>query len=194
MVTPASASSPSHLSSLEKWCCGRIDAIDCGCGRREIKAVLKRWAKNRAALLASGDAALDNASADVFNQEAELPSELLELRRWVGVVAANVSSRLMVRILYHHQVKQLVWQRFLLCMLDQCSLEHQQTRRRESALYALNADQSINLARVVVVVAAVLGSKTVDLVVTQNFITHGMRAFKSAQRHGGSSKQSSASS
>ena len=56
--------------------------------------MLKRWAKARAALLASGDAASDDAGADVFNQGAKLPSELLELKRWVGAVATNVSTRL----------------------------------------------------------------------------------------------------
>jgi hypothetical protein len=73
------------------WCSA---ATDCRCWRREIKAGLKAWAKARAARLVAGDAASDDAGADLFNDDAELPGELIDLRHWLGAVAANVSAKL----------------------------------------------------------------------------------------------------
>ena len=61
---------------------------------------LKSWAKARAVRLAVGDAASDDAGADLFNTDAKLPGELLELRDWVGAVAANVSVKLETRQSY----------------------------------------------------------------------------------------------
>ena len=52
-----------------------------------------------------------------------------------------------------------------------------------SGPYAANAVPSVNLGKVVVVVAAVPGSKTVEVLVTQDFSTRGTRAYTPA-KHG----------
>ena len=65
--------------------------VDAGPRLKGIKAALKAWAKARAARLAPADAAPDDAGADVFGDNS---AELLELRHWVGAVAANASAKL----------------------------------------------------------------------------------------------------
>ena len=53
---------------------------------------------------------------------------------------------------------------------------HQQPRRQQAYLYALNAVLSRNPARLVVAVALVLGFETVEVLVTQKFVTRGSKA------------------
>ena len=52
-------------------------------------------------------------------------------------------------------------------------------------MYAVNVAPSRNLGKEVVVVAVVLGSKTVELMITQDFSTLGTRAYIPA-KHGDS--------
>ena len=59
--------------------------------------------------------------------------------------------------------------------------------------YAANAGPSRNLGKAVVVVAAVLGSETVEAVVTPSLITHGTKASGSA-KHGRSPRELAADS
>ena len=54
--------------------------------------------------------------------------------------------------------------------------ERQQLRRRQADPCAQTAVPSTNLARLVVVVLAVLGSETAEVLVTENFVTRGTRA------------------
>ena len=63
------------------------------------------------------------------------------------------------------------------------TLTHQQPRQRSPVLYAPNAAPSGNLAKPVVAVAAVLGSETAEVLVTQNVVTRGTRASGPA-KHG----------
>ena len=64
---------------------------------------------------------------------------------------------------------------FVLSVSDQYpqKTHHQHERRRLSVPYAANVAPSQNLANLVVAVAAVLGSKAVEVLVTQNFTTRG---------------------
>ena len=74
--------------------------------------------------------------------------------------------------------------RFLFRFFDQSSnLKYQQSRRRQSFLHAPSAVPSRNLAKSVVAVAVVLGSKTAEVLVAQTSITRGSRASRPAQ-HG----------
>ena len=60
--------------------------------------------------------------------------------------------------------------------------EYQQPwRRRQSGPYAANAVTSPNLAKTVVVVAAVLGSESAEGVVTSSLVTRGTRASRPAK-------------
>ena len=59
--------------------------------------------------------------------------------------------------------------------------EHKQARRRPLVSYVPNAAPSRNLGKAVVAVAAVLGSKTVEALVTQDFSTRGTRAYMPAK-------------
>ena len=65
---------------------------------------------------------------------------------------------------------------------------HQQPRRRPPGPYAANAVPSRNLGKAVVAVVVVLGSETAEVLVTQNCVTLGMRAYRCA-KHGHSSRQ-----
>ena len=56
------------------------------------------------------------------------------------------------------------------------AFEHQQPRRRQTDQCAQTAAPSENLARLVVVVVAVLGSETAGILVTENFATRGTKA------------------
>ena len=70
--------------------------------------------------------------------------------------------------------------------------KHQSSPQRSPVPYAPNAAPSENLAKAVVAVTEVLGSKTAEVQVTQTLITRGMRALRRA-KHGRSPRQPSAS-
>ena len=71
---------------------------------------------------------------------------------------------------------------FVVSVSDQCPPKrHQHERRRPSVQYAPNAASSRNLGKAVVVVAAVLGSETAEVLVTQNSVARGTRASRPAQ-------------
>ena len=71
------------------------------------------------------------------------------------------------------------------------TFKHQKPRRRLSVPYAPNAGPSKNPAKSVVAVAEVLGSKTVEDLVTHNLTTRGSRASRHA-KHGQGPRESSA--
>ena len=78
---------------------------------------------------------------------------------------------------------------FQLCVLTNTHMyTHQQPRRRPQVPYAPNVAPSRNLGKVVVVVAAVLGPETVEVLVTPNLVTRGTRASRSA-KHGRSPRE-----
>ena len=54
--------------------------------------------------------------------------------------------------------------------------EHQQSRRRQASPHAPNVVPSGDPARQVVAVAAVLGSETAEVLVTENLVTRGPKA------------------
>ena len=72
---------------------------------------------------------------------------------------------------------------FFFVLFCQCSFsyEHQQSRRRQSVPYALNAASSRNLGKSVAAVAVVLGPETAELLVTSNLITRGITASRHAK-------------
>ena len=55
------------------------------------------------------------------------------------------------------------------------------SRYRQAFLYAANAAKLINLAKLVVAVAAVLGSETAEVMVATNTITRGLTVFRPAK-------------
>ena len=83
---------------------------------------------------------------------------------------------------------------FVLSVSDQYpqKTHHQHERRRPSGPYAANVAPSQNLAKLVVAVAAVLGSKAAEALATQDFSTRGTRAYRPA-KHGHGPAQPSAS-
>ena len=83
--------------------------------------------------------------------------------------------------------------RFSISLTNMLTYEHLQPRRRQAYPHAPNAVLSENPARLVVAVAAVLGSETAEVLVTQKFITRGTRASRPA-KHGRSPRDPSASS
>ena len=76
---------------------------------------------------------------------------------------------------------------FVLPVSDQYpqKTHHQHERRWPSVLYAANVAPSRNLAKLVVAVAAVLGSKAAEVLGTQDFSTRGTRVYMPAKREHG---------
>ena len=70
---------------------------------------------------------------------------------------------------------------------------YQSRRRRPLSPYAINVAPSRNLEKAVVVVAAVLGSETVEVPATPSSVTRGTRASGSA-KHGRSPRELAADS
>ena len=103
-------------------------------------------------------------------------------RAWRHV---NVSSKLTVYyscILVPTKATAMTVKSLLsLYVLTNATSKHRQTRRLSASPHAPDAAPSRNLVKTVVAVAAVLGSKTVEVLVTQNFSTHGMRVSRLAK-------------
>ena len=78
-----------------------------------------------------------------------------------------------------------------LCVLTNSTCHPRQTRRLSPFLYASDAAPSRNLAKGVVVVLELLGSKSAEVLVTQNFTTRGPRVSRPV-KHDHSPSQSSA--
>ena len=109
------------------------------------------------------------------------------MRAWRS---ANVSPRLIHVVIHYDSVNVIAF--FIFSVFDQCPHKnHHQPRRRPSLRYAPNVAPSRNLEKTVVVVAAVPGSKAVEVLATQDFGTRGPRAYRHA-KHGHSSGQRSA--
>ena len=68
-------------------------------------------------------------------------------------------------------------------LFDTLINEPQQPRRQPPVPFVANVSPSRNPAKTVVVAAAVLGSETAGVLVTQDFSTRGTRACRSA-KHG----------
>ena len=71
--------------------------------------------------------------------------------------------------------------------------KYQQSRRRPSGPYATNVAKSQNPGKAVVVVAAVLGPETAEMLGTSGSITRGTKASRSA-KHGLSPRELAADS